>query len=112
MDRQYGWLEMEITFISSSPYGRKMEAWQRRSFANTVVKLNQLQHDKLSRIAAETIQALEYRVTLRTIAETFDTPYQSVRRYAAAHNWTRKRSKLWAEVAKGVRERLRQQMGS
>jgi hypothetical protein len=31
------------------------------------------------------------RVTLKTISEQFGIPYQTVRRYAAAQNWTEKR---------------------
>jgi hypothetical protein len=31
------------------------------------------------------------RVTLKKISEQFNIPYQTVRRYAAAQNWTEKR---------------------
>lgn len=35
-------------------------------------------------------------VTLKDVSEKYDIPYQTVRRYAATHQWHNKRLRKWA----------------
>lgn len=44
----------------------------------------------------------ESRLSLKEIGERFNIPYQSVRRYAAAHNWHNRRYRAWVEEKHGM----------
>jgi hypothetical protein len=44
----------------------------------------------------------ESRITLKDISERFNIPYQTVRRYAAAHKWHSKRYRAWVKEKHGV----------
>ncbi|MEH7081060.1 hypothetical protein V7101_21060, partial [Bacillus velezensis] len=41
-------------------------------------------------------------VSLKVISEQFNIPYQTVRRHAAAHEWSDKRYKAWIEKKYGM----------
>ncbi|WP_338754880.1 hypothetical protein [Bacillus sp. FJAT-52991] len=44
----------------------------------------------------------ESRVSLKDVSERFNIPYQTVRRYAAAHKWHSKRYRVWIEKEHGM----------
>lgn len=110
--RKHDWLMSEISFITSSPYGKKIPVWEKRSFINTITRINPLRQKELSCMAAEAIRDLEHRITLKAIAEAFDIPYQGVRRYAAENNWTVKRLEFWINVANKAKEKMRRENGT
>jgi predicted 3-demethylubiquinone-9 3-methyltransferase (glyoxalase superfamily) len=44
----------------------------------------------------------ESEISLKGISERFNIPYQTVRRYAAAHKWHSKRYRAWIKEKHGV----------
>lgn len=44
----------------------------------------------------------ESRLSLKDISERFNIPYQTVRRYAAAHKWHSKRYRTWFKEKHGM----------
>ncbi|OJH16024.1 hypothetical protein BLX88_26035 [Bacillus obstructivus] len=44
----------------------------------------------------------ESGITLKDISDNFVIPYQSIRRYAAKHNWHSKRYSAWIKEKYGI----------
>ncbi|MED3554003.1 hypothetical protein [Cytobacillus praedii] len=42
------------------------------------------------------------KVSLKTISENYNIPYQTVRRYAAVHKWHTKRYRAWIKEKHGM----------
>jgi alanyl-tRNA synthetase len=105
---EHDWFLAEMTYVTS--FVQTVSSREKTSFIKVFSKLDNefMASGELEMLARQYINIIK-PVTLKTISEMYGIPYQSVRRYAAKHNWRKKRLEFRSEIQRKIAEKQENQ---
>lgn len=106
--RKHDWFMAELIYVTSLK--RTYRAWEQSMYVRNVGEVAEILGEGRNGYEIEAAREMSAcrLVTLKTISIMFSIPYQSVRRYAAKHQWRKKRAEFRYDIQKKVQERTRE----